>query len=205
MSRPERGQYGNTRGKERQRRRRNHRSQQARNIAAAEETARHQEELDKLIERQAANPAMGEVEGARIKAELEERHAARMAEIEAQHDAEENQSEEDQELDRIIAAEPEPEPVPQPKPVLTELPIKPRRQKVNVLKLPQDGEGNFPFALMTARLMLKEGYNIKHVIELTGIGYLELNDLPIDEQGYGLFNIQKNEEVSDEQQSAQVS
>lgn len=56
----------------------------------------------------------------------------------------------------------------------------------DVSTLPAEGEGNQPFAVTSARMMLKAGYHIKHVIENTGVGYNDLSDLPIDRDGYGI-------------------
>lgn len=53
-------------------------------------------------------------------------------------------------------------------------------------ELPLEGEGKWEFAYTTARRMLGAGYNVKYVIEFTGIGYSELADHELDEDGYGI-------------------
>lgn len=52
--------------------------------------------------------------------------------------------------------------------------------------VPLEGEEKWEFAYTTARRMLKAGYNIKYVIEFTGVGYNELADIELDEDGYGI-------------------
>jgi hypothetical protein len=56
--------------------------------------------------------------------------------------------------------------------------------QIDTKELPQSGDGKWRFSYQTARIMLNEGYNIKRVIEYTGIGYEDLADIPIDSEGY---------------------
>jgi hypothetical protein len=164
MSRPERGQYGNTRGVERQRRKRENRARQHRNQLAAEETAKHQQELDALIARQQREPAWGAAEGARIQKELEQKHATRLAEIEVQEPPEDVVTDTADEATEIV-------------------------KKFSISSLPKDSKDDIEqFAVTTARLMIKAGYHAEHVINLTGVGWDELSDLPLDSDGYGCWN-----------------
>ena len=55
--------------------------------------------------------------------------------------------------------------------------------------IPLDGEEKWEFAYTTARRMLKAGYHIKYVYELTGTGWIDLEDIQIDEDGYGVIEV----------------
>jgi hypothetical protein len=62
--------------------------------------------------------------------------------------------------------------------------------KFSISDLPVDSAPDLaPFAVTQARQMLKAGYNVRHVIERTKVGWEELSDLPIDEDGYGNSNL----------------
>lgn len=202
-------QYGNTRGKERQRRRADNRLLDPRYQAAMDETHRQQEELDRLIEEQKKNPAVGAVEGALIDAQIKERQQK----LEAAQAAEEF-ARECSEVEESVTV-PEklvPDTVIAPAPLnlkyeyveingksksITSLPYTaaPLR-KIDKKKLPKSGDGNFQFSTTTARLMLKQGYNIKYVLEFTGVGYEDVSDLDIDEEGYGLREEAHEEDFS---------
>lgn len=181
MSRPERGQYGNTRGKPNiQVRRRKNREADPRWQAAQAETAKHQRELDELIEMQKQQPAVGPVEGAayaRAQAEREEALAASQA---AQRLLDEAHDEAD-----TVAEETEPVQVAAPK-----------KKRFSTKRLRQEGEAKYPLAFTNAVMMLKAGYHIEYVIEFTGIGYLELDHIEIDSEGYGV--VHKEEDHEDE-------
>jgi len=137
------------------------RSKDERVQAAMEATRKAQAELDALIERQKKEPAIGEVAGAMYAAELNKAQEA---------------------VDQAAAE--------QAKVVMPAKKTAASRRKHWTESLRQDGEGNFPFALTMARKMLKQGYNIRYVIDFTGVGYLELKECPIDEDGFGSENIQ---------------
>lgn len=178
-------QYGNTRGKERQRRKRDNRDKQGRNAEAAEATRRHQLELHALIERQKREPAMGETAGAKLareqkeRADMEAKQAAELAAIEAQPEPELESDTEppigsDGDFDFKAA------------------PVKIKVTKVwkfNPDKLPQEGEGTDRFAVTTARIMFKAGYRADHVIAKTGVGWKYLQSMPHDEDGYGTHDM----------------
>lgn len=171
------GQYGNTRGKERQRRKRDSRAQQKRNADAAEETARHQAELDELIEQQRLNPVMGAAEGARIKAEIERRHKDNMERIEREAEQAEAQEAMAEDLSDGVVKE-----------------TLPLRKKIDRRKLRKESEPKFQFATTTARMMMKAGYNIQYVMEFTGVGYDELKEFPIDDEGYAIVPDEEDED-----------
>jgi hypothetical protein len=140
-----------------------------------EETRRHQEELDALIAQQKETPAEGATAGAMYAAELKKKEA----EVEAARKVE----------TRVAA-----EVTAKPKPVKMKPEPRFKGGVFNPLSLPQDGEGNWQFAAMSARLMFKAGYHAEHVIQRTGVGWLEISDLPIDEEGYGCEARLKREE-----------
>lgn len=206
------GQYGNTRGKERQVRKRNNRAQDPRNQAAAEATQQAREELEELIRKQQEQPAMGETEGARYARERAEAEAALAAaeqderEIEAEEFTEETgitvipkrpchkvarrEEHDEHEWDRgglkiktwcegfTIKAPEFAEPI--------------NVKELVAPEIPDTGDGYWQFAYTTARMMLKQGYNIRYVCEYTGVGKLDLDDIPIDSDGYGI--VEKKEE-----------
>lgn len=64
----------------------------------------------------------------------------------------------------------------------------PEGHELTISVLPEDdaGDGKWPMAYTTARMMLKQGYNIKHVTKFTGIKADELRDIPVDDEGYGI-------------------
>lgn len=185
---PERGQYGNTRGKERQLRRRNNRAQTFRNQQATEEVKRHQQDLDDLMAQQAANPVMGQAEGARIMAEIKARHRQNMAEIDLKADQMESEDERVEELTNGVVAETQP--------------LLPKKLKIERRKLKKESEPKFQFAETTARMMMKAGYNIQYVIEFTGVGYDDLKEFPIDDEGYAIVPLDYEE---DEEEDARDS
>jgi hypothetical protein len=180
-----RGAYGSTRGKERQRRKRDSRAQQYRNQQAAAEVARHQKELDELIEFQKLNPGTGAAEGARIQAEIDARHKQRMADIELQ--ANQIQGEDDTTEDLTEGL------------IEVVRPVRTMKQKAKLDRktLKKESDPKFQFAVTTARMMMKAGYNVKYVIEFTGVGYGELNDFPIDDEGYAIVPQEEEEDESD--------
>jgi hypothetical protein len=47
-------------------------------------------------------------------------------------------------------------------------------------------------------MMLKAGYRIDHVIEVTGIGYDELSSFPLDYDGYGWPDKEDEDEASED-------
>lgn len=53
-------------------------------------------------------------------------------------------------------------------------------------KVPLEGRGNGEWSLGQARSMLRKGYHVAEVVRRTGWGLEWLNDLPVDENGYGL-------------------
>jgi len=172
-----RGAYGSTRGKERQLRKRTNRAQTYRNQQAAEEVARHQQDLDDLIEQQRLNPVMGQAEGARIKAEIEERHRQAMADIELKAEQMEAEDERVEELSDAIVHES-------------------IKKKIDRRKLKKESDPKFQFGILTARMMMKAGYNIQYVMEFTGAGMEDLKDFPIDDEGYAIV---PDEDEEDEQ------
>lgn len=63
----------------------------------------------------------------------------------------------------------------------------PRRRKPDPTKdLPMLGDGNGDYSLGTARKMLRDGYNIRHVVTTTGWGLKWFSDGEWDEDGFGI-------------------
>jgi hypothetical protein len=168
----------------------NRRDSDPRIVAARAETARAQAELDRIIADQQANPVMGRTDGA-VWAKEEAERKLREAWIE-EVAVEKSVPEE-------LAFSPEPDddlefPDETPKlkvvkePKLVEVECErvyvKQTHVIDTRELPQSGDGNWRFSYQTARIMLKDGYNIAHVIKYTGIGYEDLNDIPLDEEGY---------------------
>lgn len=176
------GQYGNTRGKERQKRRRLNREQDPRYVAAMERTREAQAELEALIRRQESEPAEGAVAGAMYAAEYNKTHDAVMI---AQAELEELNVEWDPETESVVAAEP-----------VVKITDKPK--KFSTKKLRQTGEDKFQFAGLTARLMLTAGYHIEYVLEFTGLGYEDVRHLEIDSEGWG---VRPSDDDEDEQEA----
>lgn len=214
-----RGAYGSTRGKERQRRKRDAREQQARNAQAAEETEAARKALEDLIAEQEKNPAMGETEGARYARERREREEAL---AQAERDEIEVAAEEARDPEEVGTID---------------LPVRPchkvaKREehlahewergglKIKTVcngfsikapefaepvvvpmsevapEIPDTGEGFWQFAYTTARMMLKQGYNIRYVCEFTGVGKQDLSDIPVDRDGYGI--VEKKDDHEDQ-------
>lgn len=140
--------------------------------AALEETRRQQSELDALIERQKSQPALGVVAGAM---HAEERRKAEAALAAAQ--AAEEQARAEAEVESEVE-----EPGIEIEITDSGITISP---KFSTRKLKQKGEGDFPFAIMTARFMFKAGYHAEHVIATTGVGWEEISDISHDPDGYG--------------------
>lgn len=207
---PERGQYGNTRGKERQRRRTVNRSKDPRFTRAMEAVHDHQEKLNRLIQEQKDNPAMGETEGAKYVAQIrEQEEALKLAQKEeaaaakAKVEREAKVKAEKAKTNRATC--------PKcgrkntllkkhggfrahlPRPGAGEWCYGPGDERnglkgFSVDSLPKTGEGNFPFAGLTARIMMKAGYHVKHVVEVTGVGWEDISHIEIDKEGFGIRN-----------------
>ena len=185
-----RGAYGSTRGKERQRRRADNRERDPRYQAAMEEVRQQREALDALIEKQKLEPAEGKVAGAMNAAERKKAEEELLL-AQARQD----------EIAAEAANQPEPEVI-EPiryedfqyevdgKPYEGVGPVYP---KFNIKTLPKEGDDKFPFASTTAQLMLKAGYHIAYVVEFTGVGYDELRGFPLDHDGYGWADKDKDE------------
>lgn len=143
--------------------------------AAFEETDAARDALDALIEEQKTAPALGPTEGAAYA--LARREAEkRLAEKEARERAEESRLA----MEEALREDEEAKRVP------TQVGA---NGKFSRRALPQKGDGNFRFALTTAQIMLKEGYNARYVCEFTGVGWEDLNHLEIDPDGYGIFEV----------------
>lgn len=153
----------------------NQRSQDKRRISSMDAARQAQDELEALIQHQLEHPAIGETEGAKYQRDLTERQQA----YEAAKIAEKKKKPRP-----ILAAVPD---LPEFEPVVE---VEAERvyvktvHKIDTTQLPVSGDGNWRFSYHTARIMLKDGYNIKRVIEYTGIGYDDLKDIPLDEEGY---------------------
>jgi hypothetical protein len=201
-----RGAYGSTRGKERQRRKADNRSQQARNQKASEETQAARDALDDLIEEQERNPAVGATEGAMYAArrKLAEEELAKQEKLDIEA-APDDAALPVRSCHKAVALE-DHEPHDWERGGLKikswckgyapSFGFLAPATKAAIKNLPKtgDGEGYWQFAAMTARRMLTQGYNIKYVMEYTGIAASELSHIPLDEDGYGIV-------VSDEQAS----
>jgi len=79
---------------------------------------------------------------------------------------------------------PETTPVPDPEPVVSTL-VEPVLQQ-RFPDLPWDGRGTEEHAVGSARAMLRQGYNVRKVVTKFGVGLRWLDDIPIDEMGFGL-------------------
>ena len=205
---PERGQYGNNRGKERQRRRIDNRERDPRYQAAMEETRAAQAALDEQIAREAANPVLGHTEGALLQKRLEEARE-REAALEAEQPLCEGlapfncgnpscPAHGEQSLTTVgkpvVALEGMPmEPVSLPTwrteavdvPDGYEVVLRPVRAPFNIDSVPAK-QTSTTWVLGSARQMLIKGYSLAHVVETTGWGKDWFNDIPIDQDGYGL-------------------
>lgn len=175
--------------------------------AAAEATRQAQAELDALIEKQSKHPVVGEAAGARYARDLAAKQKAVDAAAQAEADAA---------CEKIEIRNPSWKMRPCPdskkckphvehsweqgglqvkrwclgyaerKDESTPLKSAPPVKRMRYSDLPREGDGKWEFAYTTARLMLKQGYNIKYVIEFTGIGLSELEDMDMDTEGYGV-------------------
>jgi len=124
---------------------------------AAEETRRHQEQLEARIQRE--QEAASQVEVIPVLTLTEEPPKIDVEEIK-------------EKLKK-----------PQPAVVVPDVPVEVKLAPFGVDWL---GEGKWQFAFSTARLMLQQGYHIKYICEMTGIGYAELEDWPLDADGYAI-------------------
>jgi len=180
------------------------RERDPRRVAAMEETQRHQAALDALMKEQQESPALGATAGALIQARIDkqqenlERAQAEQARIEAESEAPEEaapiteapeqaeQDQEDEEPREKSGSDLEPVTLNGKELSESGLPyLMPPVKKLRVRDLPKGGEGNFQFAMMTARMMLRKGYHVKYVLEFTGLGYEDVRDIPLDAEGYG--------------------
>lgn len=160
---------GSTRGKERQKRRAEVRSRDPRVMAAMAEVEAERAKLDALMAEQAAKPAEGVVEGALYAARRKEQERAL---AKAEREADKIEVPEDEIIEDVE---------PEEGPVIV-------KSKIDLRTLKQRGEDKFRFADMTARIMLKDGYNIRYVIEFTGLGYQDIKGYAeLDEEGYGVI------------------
>jgi hypothetical protein len=158
------------------------RSRDPRWTEAMDATRDAQATLDEIIAAQKANPAIGETPGAvyaRRQAEL------RLESAKVIEDEFANEELRIEEATKFTVVRPLNRP---PRAVEVEVECDRVYVKqthiIDTRELPQTGDGNWRFSYQTARIMLKEGYNIKRVIEYTGIGYDDLADIPIDSEGY---------------------
>ena len=179
------GQYGNTRGKERQKRRRTNRENDPRYQSAMEATRKAQADLDQLIEEQKANPALGTTQGAMYDAFYRQAQEN----LEAAQAAEARLEIEDSIADGAEAAF-------EAGKALGEK-INGKFKRFSVKQLPQVGDGNFPFAPTMAKQMLKQGYHIEYVLEFTGVGYEDVRDELIDQDGWGIRPEDNEDHVQD--------
>lgn len=146
---------------------------------AMNETRKRQEELDALIAEQAEKPAVGVTAGALYREKL--------AKVQADLAAA-------QAMEAKVESEVESEAVVEIKPV-----------KFSVRRLRKTGEPNFEYAGMTARMMVRAGYHVEHAMEFTGVGYEDLEDLVLDEDGFGMTKERiAAEEAEDENSSSAV-
>lgn len=161
--------------KDKSRRIQDKRSQDKRRVSSMEFTRQAQDELEALIQHQLEHPAIGETEGAKYQRDLAERQKIYDA-----AKARENE-EKQQTVLKAVPDLPEFEPVVEVEAERVYVKIV---NKIDTTELPVLGDGNWRFSYQTARIMLKDGYNIKHVIKYTGIGYEDLADIQLDEEGY---------------------
>ena len=155
------GQYGNTRGKERQARRTRRRMETPRITSRLSQAQQEQAELDRLIEQQRRNPAQGKTEGAEY---AERRREAEEREQRRQREREEAR------LRRSL--------------------FKPcdHTFMLPVILLPLPDARGHGWTLQQARTMLKQGYLPEVVAKRTGWGMSWLDDIPLSESGHGMRN-----------------
>jgi len=158
---PERGAYGNKRGKEAQVRRRNGRMQQPRVRVALEETREHQARIAQAAEAEAqkvqarvahvhTNPPvfMGDPPRYACCAQLAPKAALNSG-------------------SGSLAT-----------------PTKQAKKQTAVRKkkgLPETGDGNGAWTLGQARTMLRQGYLLSHVVTMTGFGTKWFDDMPLED------------------------
>jgi hypothetical protein len=141
----ERGAYGNKRGKEAQKRRREVRLRDPRVATTLDEVRAEQAALEARIEREKEQPAVGATAGAKYKPP-----------VVVQEDA---------------------------------LPVATGETKVyrpKKVRIPYDAQGNKGWTLGQARSMVRQGYKVTRVVYMTGWGMKWFEDLPTDDDGYGL-------------------
>jgi hypothetical protein len=184
-------QYGNTRGKERQRRRADLRELDPRYRTAMEETRAAQAALDAIIEEQKQSPALGATAGALIDARMKEAEKV-LRDRQTVQAAEEKRVEAEEKA--AVAA---PKPAPRklfrdPEPIMSEsgLPMYQPLWRFEKLfdpaKLPQEGDGEFDFAVTFAIKRLKQGYHITAVLKECGVGVKDIPEGLFDELGWGI-------------------
>lgn len=76
---------------------------------------------------------------------------------------------------------------PRPQLVKSDKPKRTIKRKHWTERLPQQGNEKWQYGYTTARQMLKSGYNVRYVIKFTGVGFEDLKDIEIDENGYGII------------------
>jgi hypothetical protein len=158
-------------------------------------TQRARASLDELIAEQASSPALGETPGAIYQRRQRELALERAQVIEDEYAqaslvAEQDAKDHEEIRSDLVLVKPR-----QPKVVEVECDrvyVK-HVHEIDTKELPRSGDGNWAFSYQTARIMLKEGYNIKKVIEYTGIGLDDLSDIPIDSEGYVVVDEEEDE------------
>lgn len=133
------------------------RARNKRILAAKAEAAQAEAQLEARIAREAEQPAVGETPGAA--------YARERREQEEREAAERAQQERLASVARAQRREIDPD---------------------NPLGFQWDGDGIDGWTPANARRMLRQGYNVRQVIKLTGVGYKHLNIVRLDANGFGL-------------------
>lgn len=131
------------------------RDSSGRRQAALDEARREQDRLDRRIAREAVAPAEGRVAGAEY----------------------------DMTALLVTAPDVSTEAVTPAPPAGSRIPR--QRTKKRALPVPDDATGKDGWRMGQARSMLRAGYHVTHVMRVTGWGLNALDDMPVDQDGYG--------------------
>lgn len=146
-----RGSISGHRSKDKRVRQEADREADGRRKAALEQVAKQRAALDARMRYEAANPAVGRVDGAEWRAS---QPVPPPEPIEPARDAEEQERRE--------------------------------RRRARMVLPPEDAEGDGSWTMGQARSMLRQGYHLYRVQQVTGWGAKCFDDMPVDQDGFGL-------------------
>lgn len=150
------GAYGSTRGKERQKRRREIREQNGRWQSAMDEVRLERERLEAMMRQERPGSTAG-AQYARELVLVQER-ATKLLEEEPEQKTSES----------AVARK--------------RIGIRP----IYGTDLRYEGDPKPPWEIRDARQMLRHGYHVHHVMATTGVGYKWLDDIPLGTDGYAV-------------------